>query len=149
MATDTANGLVSYSSVAYGKSYDEWVHIAHTSNCMIHKWTFYPLKPGSYGYDSIVVSFQRVFSNPEFPMFVAEMDVEAVSRLVHAGWVANVFFWIETLPFENDARYIKPLIPIERREACARLEYEELTEEDKDKHRFFARFLITKCSSVV
>jgi hypothetical protein len=139
MATCTANQLVQYNSVAFGKTYSEWVDKAHAYNCSQNGWKCAPLKPGAYGYDNIVMSLHKVFSEPNF-----ERSVEDISRLIHDGWAENYRYWVDVKPYKTDDKYIKPSKPIndKRRNECAVTPYKDLPEDEQEKDRVFARFVL-------
>ena len=145
----TANSIVSYSSEVFNHSFEDWVQEAHKYNCEQNGWNFIPLKPGAYGYDSIVMSFHEAFQNPQFCTFVAESNIEAIASLVHDGWAINYQFWATTEPYLCNENYIKPYNPIndEQRNMCANADYEDLPEDEKKKDRLFATFLASKVSA--
>jgi hypothetical protein len=144
MATMTANSIVAYSDVVFKQSYDAWVQAAHKFNCEHNGWTFHPLKPGAYGYDSIVVSLHHAFNNSEFAEFLAQKNVEAIASLIHDGWAINYRYWVTNEPYNTNVEYMKPFNPIndERRNICAQTLYHELQPEEKEKDYVFATFLL-------
>lgn len=145
MVIMTANGSICYLSHIFGKYMDEWVQEAHKYNCEKNGWKYMLLIPGTFGYDNLVLSLYHVFSNNNHDKkTIHKKSLEELSSLVHEGWKINYIYWRDHTPFVNNPQYKPPFKPLgdNQRNLCATLSYEELPEEEKEKDRIIARFIL-------
>ena len=139
----SANKKYSYKDIHYNHTLDEWVNIAHFYLSEKSGWKFYPLKPGAFGYDNLVVSLVYLFNNlAKEPLrdgkkSVYDEDLESMASAVHEGWIENYKFWRDNSPFLTNNFYKKPASALgdERRENCAKTVYYDLPEDEKEKDR--------------
>jgi uracil-DNA glycosylase len=98
-----------------------------------------PLHPGAFGYDNMCMSIGRLFQNLTF-------DVEAAADIVHEAWIENYTFWVNNEPWTHpNGAFRKPknALSNERRNKCAATKYADLPEDEKEKDRTIARYIIT------
>ena len=145
MVIMTANGAICYLSQIFGKYLDDWVQMAHKYNCEKNGWKHMLSIPGSFGYDNLVISLYHVISNNNFDKnLIKEKTVEELSSLVHDGWSINYIYWRDNKPFINNTQYKPPFKALgdDQRNLCAITKYEDLPEEEKEKDRIIARFIL-------
>jgi len=124
----TAMNNFKYDAEFYGYKLSELVYAAHKFNCESNNWTFHPLKPGAYGYDSLAVSI--AFAISEY-----EKGNTNLPENIHIGWSKNYVFWRDEKPYEDSILYIRPYVPIndERRNKCAELDFNNLEKDEQIK----------------
>jgi hypothetical protein len=140
MATRTANGMHEYAYVVKGKTLDNWVNDIHRYLSDNSGWVYQPLKPGSFGYENILFSFADV----AYAIDSGTRDLEVLAAEVHSAWKINYEFWRDNSPFITNELYIKPFNPLgdERRNLCASRTYDELPEDEKQKDRIVAKYIL-------
>lgn len=148
-ATKTANSAYTYSQVFFDKPLSQWVSEASAYNNQKQGWGNQKLQPGSFGYDNIAISLATLFEDESLSYIVQENSVEEGAGLIHYGWAINYCFWRDQKPWLKNKAYSKPSSPLgdERRNQCALLVYDDLSEEEKDKDRIFAEFVIANLQS--
>ena len=147
-AIRSANGEYNYDTKIFYMTLNDWANQAHKFNCISNNWAFSPLKPGSFGYDNLIVSLGYTLTNCST---FTENDVEIIANLIHEGWIKNYTFWRDKKPWlNNDYKYYKPFNHLndERRNNCAILDYHKLPQEEKDKDIILAKFLIGKINEI-
>jgi uracil-DNA glycosylase len=100
------------------------------------------LQPGAFGYDSMCMSIGRLFQNLTF-------DVETASDIVHEAWIENYTYWTANKPWKGSATHAKGVyrkpknaFGDERHERCAATKYADLPDDEKEKDRIIARYII-------
>lgn len=139
----TANGKYSYSKTVFNKTLSEWVQNAHRYNCKVNGWRFTPLKEGAFGFDNIVMSLMKAFVQiKKDPGNLKKR--RKLARLIHKGWCENYIFWRDNKPFLNNNKYIAPAKKLgdKRRDECAKTQFKDLSDEEKEKDLIFADFII-------
>jgi len=133
----TANGEFMYDEKFYGYTLDELARMCHKELANVSGWKYVELRKGTFGYDNMVMSVGRVMRG-------GEKGEDGMARLVHEGWVSNYIFWRDTKHYMTNLEYVKPFNPLGdiRRELCAKLAYDELPEDEKEKDLVIARVLI-------
>jgi hypothetical protein len=141
--THTANMKYDYYSTLYdGKTLYDLVQDLHKYNCEYNKWDFHSLNPGCYGFDTLAVCIGFVFEN--LPNFLYK-DLDEIADVVHKAWAVNYIYWRDNEPYLNQTfNYRKPFKPLadERRNYCARTNYIDLPEDEKEKDMVVVRWLI-------
>jgi hypothetical protein len=122
----TADGTVLYSK------WDSLVQKVHKKNSEFHKWKYFPLVPGAFGYDNLMHSVNEVMSTT---------DDASDGEKVHRGWVKNYVFWRDNPP--KDTFYRMPYAPLgdERRNLCASTAYSDLPADEREKDDVIAKFI--------
>lgn len=141
VATCTADGSYQYSRVMCGKPLSEWVDIVHRYMSDKSGWKYFPLSPGAFGYDNLVMSISELLikisnKDNEFSrLLIGTSTVDQLANHVHEGWVKNYTYWRDNSPFLANPSYKKPAKPLgdERRNMCASLKYDDLPRDEKDK----------------
>ena len=141
---ETANRKYKYDQVFISQTLDEWIQQAHRYNCQSNKWKYTPLKRGAYGYDNLAICLGNILTYIE-NHGMSELNVTKLASNVHDGWTENYIYWRDYTPFVHGV-YLKPYNPIndERRNACASMTYEQLSDEEKEKDLIIARFIFEK-----
>lgn len=143
----TADNIYKYNKSYYNKPLDWWIQSTHKCLAINQKWSFRPLKTGSYGYDGLAHSIGFLFNNMKFKKKnIDDIDPKEVASLVHDGWCCNYFHWRENKPYKTNKKvqYIKPgkVLGDERREKLAYKDYDSLHKEDKKNNNLIARHII-------
>lgn len=148
-AIRSANGEYDYDTKLYYMTLNDWVQEAHKINCISYNWNFSPLKRGNFGYDNLIVSIGYTLINCKK---FTEENIETVACMIHEGWIINYTYWRDNEPWLNNPvyKYIRPFVSLgdERRNTCAKLDYNQLSPEEKDKDRILAKFLIKKINEI-
>jgi hypothetical protein len=148
-ATRSANGEYKYDEILYFMTLDSWAQEANTFNCISYNWNLSPLKKGNFGYDNLIVSLGYTLINCKK---FTEENIENIANLIHEGWIINYTYWRDNEPWLNNTvyKYYRPFVSLgdERRNNCAELEYYQLPQEEKDKDRILAKFLINKMNEI-
>ncbi len=131
----TANGVFKYDHPFNTIPLKDWVQSVNNHMSCVYNWKVIPLQPGAFGFDNMCMSIGRLFQNLTF-------DVEEASDIVHKAWIENYTFWIANEPWHNGYRKPKKPIGDERRNRCATTQYSALPDEEKDKDRIIARYII-------
>ncbi len=142
MATKSANAMYLYEDIFGDKMLSEWVEICHRELSRASKWKYNPLKPGSFGFDNMIVSIGYLFEN-----FIGN-DIEHLAELIHKGWAINYIYWRDNKP---KSPYIAPSKALgdKRRNDCAITKYLDLPEDEKEKDRIIAKTLMKYCDFTV
>lgn len=130
----TANGVFKYDHPFNTVPLHYWVQAVNNQMSYIYYWEN-NLKSGTFGFDNMCMSIGRLFQNFTF-------DIEEASSIVHNAWIENYTFWVSNKPWNNG--YEKPLKSIrsKRRERYAITQYVDLPEDEKDKDRVIAKYII-------
>lgn len=149
-AVQSADGKYKYDREIYYMTLDSWTQDAHKYNCLSHGWNYSPLKKGQHGYDNLIVSIGYTLINCKDFTNTVE-NIEIIANLIHEGWIHNYTFWRDYSPWENNTNYIKPCNPLgdDRRNECALFDYQELSQEEKNKDIILAKFLIGKINEII
>jgi hypothetical protein len=144
MALETANGEYSYDMEFFGRTLQDWVQGAHEHNCRQLSWRVTPLKPGMFGFDNLAVSLGHIFTTVDVFMMLETGDIEYVSSAIHDGWAKNYSFWRDMAPHKSCKEYMGPAKPLgdARRNSLALMPYHELPEDEKEKDRIIARYVL-------
>lgn len=124
-----------------GKTLGEWANIVHRYMSDKSGWKYFPLSPGAFGYDNLVMSITELLINistrdNEFSRHhICTSTVDKLAHHVHEGWARNYTYWRDNSPFIANSSYKKPAKPLgdERRNMCASLNYNDLPQDEKDK----------------
>jgi hypothetical protein len=137
MSMRTANGKYSYSDNFRGISVHEWVQECHSYMCDKYGWKTFPILPGAFGYDNLVISLHHLFEK-------LDNSEEDMAEAVHAGWTENYLYWRDNKPWETDGFYRKPgnSLGDTRRNTCASTQYRDLPEEEKEKDIVVVNFVL-------
>ncbi len=143
VATISANQVILYNKVYYNHSLEEWVEIIHKYNSSVNNWNYYKLAGGTFGFDNIVLSLYHLFENSK-ENELNEENIEHLSHLIHEGWIINYTYWRDNEPWLKNDDYKKPYNPLgdERRNDCASTNYNDLSEEEKEKDRIIVKCLL-------
>ncbi len=139
----TANKLYNYDDKYNEITLDDFVQYVHKRNCEENKWKHTALKKGAFGYDNLCVTIGTVFNNK----ITKDSAHEDVAKWVHDGWIENYTYWRDNTPWDNkNMTYYKPYNPFgdERREMCAKTEYKDLPDDEKEKDLLIAKFIMEK-----
>ena len=145
MTIMTANGAISYLANIFGRDMCDWIKLAHKYNCEKNGWNYSPLQSRCFGYDNLAISLYHVFSNNNFDKkLIKEKNIEELASLVHEGWCINYIYWRDNKPYEKNSLYIKPFAELgdDVRNFCAITKYNDLPEDQKEKDRIIARFIL-------
>ena len=136
-----ATGEFSYDDVFHGKSLAEWANLAHKELSIKSGWKYFPLQPGQFGFDNMVVSIGYAFSKTNSKMTTAQSKM---ADLIHDGWISNYTYWRDEKPWLTNSLYKKPAKALgdDRRNECATTAYSDLPNEEKEKDDIIADFLI-------
>jgi len=93
------------------------------------------MKPGGFDYDNMCMSIGRLFENLTF-------DVETASNIVHDAWIENYTYWITNKPWKSGYRKPRNTFRNEQHEKCAATKYANLPDDEKEKDRVIARYII-------
>jgi hypothetical protein len=143
-AIQTANKMFNYEQEIHGFTIDNWVKNAHKYNCNIHKWSYNPLKKGSFGYDNLAVSIGYTLQNFIFSNKSNDKIIDILAELIHRGWCINYIYWRDNEPeLDKTFKYISPYNKLGdmRRNNCAITDFNDLDKEEKDKDYIIAKFL--------
>lgn len=157
VATCTADGSYRYDRVVCGKPLSEWVNLVHRYMSDKSGWKYFPLSPGAFGYDNLVVSIAELLINisardNEFSrLLICTSTVDYLAHHVHEGWVKNYTYWRDNSPFLADPSYKKPAKPLgdERRNMCASLKYDDLPQDEKDKDIMVVDCIVNEWREIV
>ena len=140
--TKTANGMFNYNEVYGNRKLSEWADICHRELSRESKWKYIPLKPGSFGFDNMIMSIGYLFEN------FTENTIEHLADLIHQGWAINYIYWRDNKP---KSPYISPAKALgdKRRNDCAIIGYQNLPDDEKDKDRIIARTLMKYCDFTI
>ena len=139
MAYQTANKEYQYDAIYHKKPLYQWVDEVHKYMSKEMGWKYYPLKKGAFGFDNLVISIAYTFDKEK-----KLNNIDTVANLVHEGWIQNYSFWRDFRPFDSGNLYFEPAKALgdERRELCCDTEYKDLPEEEKEKDKMIAKYLI-------
>ena len=142
-ANSTACLNISYDFSIKDNPLKEWVNLLHKHNCKCNNWEKYNLKEKSFGFDNLALCVYMYFTKIKDKINFLKLDVEDIATTVHYVWTLNYLWWRDNKPFEN-SEYIKPYNPLgdERRDTLAITTYTELPEDEKEKDRIIARWLL-------
>jgi hypothetical protein len=143
-AIQTANKMFNYEQVFHELTIDTWVQNAHKYNCTSHKWSYFPLKKGSYGYDNLAVSIGYTFQNFMHNKLSDYKIIDILAELIHQGWCINYIYWRDMEPqLDKTFKYISPSNKLgdTRRNTCAITNFNDLDKEEKDKDYIIANFI--------
>ncbi len=132
----TANGQYRYDMNIGDLELRTLVQMTHKHNCEKNGWTVAALKEGCYGFDNLAVCIGYAMTKP----FDTE-DIDSLSHIIHEAWVINYVYWRDMKPWLSG--YVKPkALGDERRNTLAKLSFSELPEDEKEKDRILAKYLI-------
>ena len=139
--TSTANNLYTFDTEYAGKPMKEWVTAAHKDMSLKSGWKYFPLSPGTFGYDNQAHSLGHVFDNYE-----DGMNRDQIACLVHEGWCINYLFWRDHKPWLKDKSYKAPSKPLndKRRNECTAQTYDQLPQDEKDKDLMIADYILSQ-----
>jgi hypothetical protein len=139
--TKTANLEFNYSDVYHGKTLDEWVQLVHKYASTKLKWKYFPLKKGAFGYDNFIMSLGYLFTKSSLKEYD---DIELMAHFIHDGWAVNYIYWRDNEPWLSDDGYISPgkKLDDDRRNLCAKMNFVTLPEDEKEKDRIIAEFVV-------
>ncbi len=149
MATITANNLYEYNKIYFNNNLNYWIQETHKYNSEYYKWNYYLLKKGAFGYDNIAISIGLLFDKIINDNNLLN-DIESCASIIHDGWCINYTFWRDNEPWLKSNNYFGPAKPLndERRNECAKLHFQELPTDEKEKDIIIAKFLIDKIKSL-
>lgn len=141
MATKSANTKYEYNKEYFGKSLNEWAIIAHTELSKASGWAVYPLKPGSFGYDNMIVSIGHMFNN------MTSKNITHLAELIHDGWAINYIYWRDNKPGKKTKTpnvYSAPSKALgdERRNMLAITKYSDIPSDEKNKDIIVAKAIV-------
>lgn len=139
MATHTANGEFNYETKYYGFTLEEWQYDCHKDLSDKLNWKYFPLIRGSFGFDNMICSIGTVFNN------ITKFDnIDEIASQIHNGWIKNYIYWRDNSPHEKNSNYKAPTNPLndERRNTCANTSYDNLNEDEKNKDKIIAGYII-------
>jgi len=140
--THTANGKYEYDTLYNGKTLDKWIEDVNRHNCNANKWNYFKLQKGNFGYDNLAVCityvFQYIQENNKLP------SLHKCCKLIHDGWIENYIYWRDNKPYNGKRGYKRPGNPLndERRNNCAKLSYDDLPEDEQEKDKIIASYLL-------
>lgn len=149
MVNVSANGKYNYDKIIFDMTIDEWVQKAHKFNCKENGWKYNPLKKGMFGYDNLVLSLMKPLKKiKKNKNLLSEDKIDKISKFIHKGWCENYIYWRDFEPYKT-GDYIKPSKKLNdnRRNNCAITKFKELPEDEKEKDRLFARFILIELSN--
>jgi hypothetical protein len=147
--TQTANGRFQYDQKFHEKTLAEWADDVHKEMSKASGWKYFPLQRGAFGFDNYVMSFGFTFEGIEkVKKSGTELTRDILADHIHIGWAENYIYWRDNLPATKDDRYKKPAKPLgdERRNMCAKTEYIDLPQDEKDKDLVIADFILKNLS---
>ena len=142
IAKETANKQYQYDDIVRGKSLHDWATEVNSRLCTLNEWKVSPLKKGSFGYDTIIVSIGNAFQETDTMEIIRKSDL---ADKVHQGWAANYLYWRDHCPYENEnGLYIKPSNPFGdvHRDLCALQSYSEVSIDVREKADLIAGILL-------
>ena len=141
MATSSANSKYLYNKEYFGKTLDAWANIAQSGLSKASRWSSYPLKDGSFGYDNMIVSIGHMFDN------MKNKNISHLAELIHDGWAINYIYWRDNKPGKKSkipSVYSAPSKALgdERRNMLAVTRYEDIPSDEKDKDIIVAKAIL-------
>lgn len=136
----TACGKFKYDEIIREHKLCDLIQGANKFNAETHGWIYKPLLSGGFGYDNLAMSIGNALMNCSDKPYIDEL-----SNLIHEGWIQNYVYWRDNSPFVNSIFYKKPYLPLgdETRNKNAVTPFELLDEDEKEKVRVIARYLLT------
>ncbi len=127
-----------HSSIINGKSVHEWVQLIHKNNCSVHGWSYAPLCPGMFTYDTHVRCIYY------FTMFPTS-NVKKAAAYVHDAWCDSYIYWRDDKPWTNTKIYYTPYKTLgnDDRDYIAASKFTDLDDDDQNNDIIMAKFLIT------
>ena len=120
---------------------DDLIFMTHKELSLKLKWKYFPLKRGTFGYDSIAVSIGHLLlASPAI-----HIDLEKAAKCVHDGWIVNYKWWTCIKPYILLPNiYTKPTKSLndKRRNILANTPYEKLPESEKETNKIIAKYLL-------
>ncbi len=143
MATITANNIYKYDTIYFNKSLDEWIQEVHINNLKYYGWKNIPLKRGCFGYDNIAISLNLLFDQILNDKTILDNKL-LCAHYIHLGWTMNYIYWRDYKPWLTNNNYIKPSKSLNdsRRNNCAKLSFNDLDDEEKEKDLIIVEYLI-------
>ena len=143
VASETANKQYKYNHMFFGKSLEHWVQETQLHQCKNYGWPTNPLKRGGFGFDNLAISVGFLLQSLETNRDLLT-NIEQASDIIHQGWTINYTFWRDNQPDKSNKDYKGPAKPLgdERRNMCAKSSYINLPEDEKEKDRVIARFVL-------
>jgi hypothetical protein len=152
-AFTTFNGEIKYDQTLHGKPLRDWICEIHQEFSDKYDWVYYPLRPGTFGYDNMAMSIVYAMNalHPHIHMRLANIlddtslhnttGLKIIAEAVHDGWVKNYIYWRDhtiTPP------YIAPSGPLgdDRRNTCAVTPFEQLPPHEQEKDLIIARYIV-------
>lgn len=135
----TATSSFNYDDQFYSYSLDRLVFLTHKELSQKLKWKYFPLKKGTFGYDSITESIGRLLSEKNI------RTIEQGAVIVHEAWTLNYKWWKDFKPcILLDSIYSKPTKPLgdKRRNNLASKSYYEIPEKEKETNIIISKFIL-------
>lgn len=141
-AKETANKQYQYDDIIRGKSLHDWATKVNSRLCTLKNWPVSPLRKGSFGYDTTIMSVGNAFRETDTMEIIRKSDL---AQKIHQGWVANYVYWRDNRPYEKEnGLYIKPSTPLGdvHRDLCVLQSYSEISVEVREKAELIAGILL-------
>jgi uracil-DNA glycosylase len=130
-ASCTANGVFKYDHPFNTIPLSDWVQAI---TC-VNGWKALSLQPGAFSYDNMCMSIGRLFQKLTF-------DVEAASDIIHEAWIENYTYWVTNKPWKNSPVVYKKPKNEELCEKYTTTKYADLPDDEKEKNRAIACYII-------
>jgi glycerophosphoryl diester phosphodiesterase len=135
----TATCSFNYDIIFYSYSLDKLVELTHKELSRQLNWKYYPLKKGSFGFDSIAESIGQLLYQTKIKC------IEEGAMFVHNAWAYNYKWWRDIKPWISlDKLYYKPTKSLgdKRRNDLSISPYTTLSEKNKKTNRIIAKYLL-------
>ena len=142
--TVTANQLYSYDAQVGNQTLHHFIQQSHLAMCKAYGWSSTPLKVGCFGYDNLACSIAWCYTQLIETITERSVIVEDAAAWVHDGWVQNYVWWRDQKPWKTNKAYTKPSAALgdERRDNLALTAYADLPEDEKEKDRVVASYVL-------
>lgn len=141
--THTAYENIPYNLCIKGKTYEEWAYGIHKALADAHGWVnggFVP-EPGSYYFDSFIVSTNYVLIMDPIPL-----ELEDMAFTIHCGAEFNYLYWKIKKPYDvPNSHYIKPFNALDDDKRIAKYRhYETISDFEKQRCRIIANYILSE-----
>jgi hypothetical protein len=145
VASQTANGQFSYNQSFLNQPLHTLVQELQLYQAKTYGWAAVPLKQGGFGFDNLAICIGLLLQKIEQDRSLLD-NLELASDLIHQGWIINYVYWRDSKPGLKSKDYKAPAKPLgdERRNMCAITSFQLLPEDEKNKDRVIAKFLLDK-----